>query len=219
MKQALFIAALTVFLASLGNIANAQCFQFRTGYGYSTCGYYQRPRIFPRLFGFYRYEYPSGYSCGVQSTTTEPSVQTCPGGSCPVQAPPRPSCETDESCEYFPTEAGNVPCEVYRMRDALLKQVNSLRYRYGRTILKFDANLEQGAIRQAGICSRSGSLIHARNTAEVLAMNSTDFKGAINQWLNSQPHLNLLLSQQFRFCGIGMIRDRSGRVWYSVQLR
>lgn len=216
MKQAILIAALTVFLASLGNVANAQCFQFRICYDASTCGgYYQRPRIFPRLFGFYRCEYP----CGAQSTTTEPSVQTEPVEPCPIEAPPCPSCEPDESCEYFPTEAGNVPCEVYRMRDALLKQVNSLRYRYGRSLLKFDANLEQGAIRQAGICSRSGSLIHARNTAEVLAMNSTDFKGAINQWLNSQPHLNLLLSQQFRFCGIGMIRDRSGRVWYSVQLR
>lgn len=217
MKQALFIAALTVFLASLGNVANAQCFQFRTCYGYSTCGgYYQRPRIFPRLFGFYRYEYP----CGVQSTTTtEPNVQTCRGGSCHVQTPTSPSCEADESCEYFPTEAGNVPCEVYRMRDALLKQVNTLRYRYGRSFLKFDANLEQGAIRQAGICSRSGALIHARNASEVLAVNSTNFKGAINQWLYSQPHLNLLLSQQFRYCGIGMVCDRSGRVWYSVQLR
>lgn len=218
MKQSILVAALSAFLLSLTTTANAQIFY--------TCGpcqaCAQRPRLFPRLVWNY-------YSAGNFSTTrsncgacaTRSASQTCSDGSCSVHTETEPSCDGCEggSCEYVPTESGNVEVEKYTARRTLLDRLNAARERFGLHSLVLDQSLESGASVQASICSRSGRLVHAYGVAEILAQNSSDFDGAVNQWLNSPAHRSLLLSGGFRRCGIGLVRDGYGRSWYAVQFR
>ena len=156
------------------------------------------------------------------------STGTCNDGTCTVDepkadelpsAPPVPDCSLGTCSEYVPTKDGNVPVERYDERKRLVSILNATRARYGRNALQLDATLERGAIAQAGFCSRLGYLQHASGVAEILAQNSSDFDGAIRQWLASGPHLAILTSTSFSRCGIGVVRDRYGRVWYSVQFR
>lgn len=217
MKQALLIAAATVFLSSLATTANAQCRQ----YAATNCGAaYYRVGLFPRLGLFARCRYTT-------------------------YAQPRPFIMTPEKDEYIPTDEGNVPVEralCVRQatngseegalcaeaqivpgdvagRKTLLEIVNATRARFGRAPLVFDATLERGAIAQATFCSRIGGLRHASGVAEILAQNTTDFSGAIAQWLNSPAHLSILLSSSYRRVGIGVVRDQYGRAWHAVQFR
>lgn len=218
MKQSILVAALSAFLLSLTTTANAQIF-----YSCSSCqAYAQRPRLFPRLFWNC---YPSGNfstthsACGACATRSASS--TCSGGSCSVQTETEPSCDScaGGSCEYIPTENGNVEVEKYTASRTLLDRLNAARDRFGLPSLVLDQTLESGASIQASICSRSGRLVHAYGVAEILAQNSSDFDGAVNQWLNSPAHRSLLLSGGFRRCGIGLVRDAYGRSWYAVQFR
>lgn len=219
MKRLFFAVALAAFL-TVPSVANAQCFQYRS---YGSCQYYyQRPRLFPRLF---RNCYPVGNfstprsACGTCATRS--ASPTCSDGSCSVPTEPEPSCENCEggSCEYVPSEAGNIPVEDYAQRRTLIDRLNATRARFRLPALAFDQSLESGASIQAGICSRSGRLVHAYGVAEILAQNSSDFNGAVAQWLNSPAHRALLLSGSFRSCGIGIVRDGYGRSWYAVQFR
>lgn len=227
-KQSILIAALTLFVSSLAlETANAQCFQ--------TCGTcaFQRPVLFPRLRAMFRCGW--NYACGVDMTANRVeyrrgtcSTGTCSGGSCSLEskaeelppAPTVPDCSLGTcSGEYVPTEDGNVPLEAANAREKLVAALNRVRTRYGRWALTLDEDLERRAQYQAGFCSRCGYLQHASGVAEILAQNSSDFDGAIRQWLASGPHLAILTSSNFSRCGIGVVRDRYGRVWYSVQFR
>ena len=231
-KQSILIAALTVFLSSLAlESANAQCFQ--------PCGAYsfQRPFLFPRLRAAFRS--CGGYSCGLDLSANRVeyrrgacSTGTCSGGTCSEgtctlepkadELPPAPSvpdCSLGTCSEYVPTEDGNVPAEVANAREKLVAALNRVRTRYGRWALTSDDDLERRAQYQAGFCSRCGYFQHASGVAEILAQNSSDFDEAIRQWLKSGPHLAILTSKNFSRCGIGVVRDRYGRVWYSVQFR
>ena len=227
-KQSILIAALTVFLSSFAlESANAQCFQ--------PCGAcaFQRPVLFPRLRAFFRCGW--NYDCGVDMSANRVeyrrgacSTGTCNGGTCPVDepkadelppAPPVPDCSLGTCSEYVPTEDGDVPIEAANAREKLVAALNRVRTRYGRWALTFDEDLGRRAQYQAGFCSRCGYLQHASGVAEILAQNSSDFDGAIRQWLASGPHLAILTSTHFSRCGIGVVRDRYGRVWYSVQFR
>lgn len=225
MKQSILVAALSAFLLSLTTTANAQIF-----YSCGSCqSYYQRPRLFPRLFNCGAcMTTGSRLSCGYQPMTTTSPCSSChtnssrSTNSCSVEeeAPTytAPNC-ADGSCEYVPTENGNVEIETYKTRRTLLDRLNAARERFGLPSLVLDQSLESGASIQASICSRSGRLVHAYGVAEILAQNSSDFDGAVNQWLNSPAHRSLLLSAGFRRCGIGLVRDGYGRSWYAVQFR
>ena len=227
-KQSILIAALTVFLSSFAlESANAQCFQ--------TCGTcaFQRPVLFPRLRTLFRCGW--NYDCGLDMSANRVeyrrggacSTGSCNGGTCTVEskaeelppAPPVPDCSLGTCSEYVPTEDGNVPVEAFNAREKLVAALNRVRTRYGRWALTFDEDLGRRAQYQAGFCSRCGYLQHASGVAEILAQNSSDFDGAIRQWLSSGPHLAILTSTNFSRCGIGVVRDRYGRVWYSVQFR
>jgi len=227
-KQSILIAALTVFLSSLATVpANAQCFQ--------PCGAcaFQRPILFPRLRAAFRSCW--NYDCGVDMSANRVeyrrgtcSTGTCNGGTCTLDeskadelpsAPPVPTCDLGTCSEYVPTEDGNVPVEAFHAREKLVAALNRVRTRYGRWALTFDDDLGRRAQYQAGFCSRCGYLQHASGVAEILAQNSSDFDGAIRQWLASGPHLAILTSTNFSRCGIGVVRDRYGRTWYSVQFR
>lgn len=215
MKQSILVAALTAFLLSLSTVqsANAQIFK-PCG---RACATFQRPRLFPRLFAFRVYPSCGGYSYGVDMTAT--GVSRCEGGRCPTSSPTCSggTCVVDPipDGEYIPTDEGNVPVE----RKTLLEIVNATRARYGLRALTVDASLERGAIAQATFCSQIGGLRHAGGVAEILAQNTSDFSGAIAQWLNSPAHFAILTSSRYTRCGIGVVRDSRGRVWHAVQFR
>jgi len=227
-KQSILIAALTVFFSSFATVpANAQCFQ--------ACGAYsfQRPVLFPRLRAMFRCGW--NYDCGMDMNANRVEYRrggacttgTCNGGSCSLEpkaeelppAPSVPNCDLGTCSEYVPTEDGDVPVEAFNSREKLVAALNRVRTRYGRWALTFDEDLGRRAQYQAGFCSRCGYLQHASGVAEILAQNSSDFDGAIRQWLASGPHLAILTSTNFSRCGIGVVRDRYGRTWYSVQFR
>ena len=224
MKRLFFAVALAAFL-TVPSVANAQCFQYRS------CGscqyYYQRPRLFPRLFSWTSCTTRASYACQNSTTSSPcsscPSDSSCAGGNCSVESESAPSYSaptcSDGSCEYVPSESGNIPVEGYAQRRTLIDRLNAARARFSLPALAFDQSLESGASIQASICSRSGRLVHAYGVAEILAQNSSDFDGAVNQWLNSPAHRALLLSGSFRSCGIGIVRDGYGRSWYAVQFR
>ena len=208
MKQSILVAALTAFLLSLSlQTANAQVFQ--KGACYSTG--YCRVGLFPRLGLFSRCRFTTYAQPTPSTLTTTPEkvefTPNCSGGTCVVDPIP--------DGEYIPTDEGNVPVG----RKTLLDIVNATRARYGLRALTVDANLERGAIAQATFCSQIGGLRHAGDVAEILAQNTSDFSGAIAQWLNSPAHFAILTSSRYTRCGIGVVRDRYGRVWHAVQFR
>lgn len=207
MKQSILVAALTVFVAFLANEANAQVFQ--KGACYSTG--YCRVQLFPRLSIFSRCRFTTYAQPSPSTLTTTPEkvefTPSCDGETCLVDPVGRE--------EYYPTDEGNVPVE----RKTLLEIVNATRARYGLRALTVDAVLERGAIAQATFCSQIGGLRHAGGVAEILAQNTSDFNGAIAQWLNSPAHFAILTSSRYTRCGIGVVRDGYGRVWHAVQFR
>lgn len=237
MKQSILVAALTVFVAFLANEANAQVFQKDACYSTGYC----RVGLFPRLGIFSRCRFTTYAQPSPSTLTTTPEkvefTPSCDGGTCLVDPVGRE--------EYYPTDEGNVPVECALCvrqatngseedalcaeaqivpgdvagRKTLLDIVNATRARYGLRALTVDASLERGAIAQATFCSQIGGLRHAGGVAEILAQNTSDFSGAIAQWLNSPAHFAILTSSRYTRCGIGVVRDRYGRVWHAVQFR
>lgn len=149
--------------------------------------------------------------------------------------------------EYVPTTEGNVPAHEYlNAKTGGLNQgatngsgyedqprgerepgssglplaaANRIRARYGLPTLTLDANLCDGSARQANYCASVGALIHGAGVAEILAMNSSGFDSALNQWLASPAHRAILLSGQYRVAGVAVVRDRNGRVWCAMRFR
>ena len=200
LKQALFVAAATVFLSSLATTANAQCRQ----YAATNCGAaYCRVGLFPRLGLFARCRYAS-------YAPTRPSTLTT----------------TPEKVEYIPTDEGNVGVEEYReakkknapLASAFLAAANRIRARHGLPALTCDANLDAGCQYQARICQNYGALIHGSG-AEILAYNYSGFDAALAQWLNSPAHRAHLLSGSYRTAGVAVVRGADGRVWCAMRFR
>ena len=121
--------------------------------------------------------------------------QSCPTGACPLQAA---------------TTVAKVA--------TLLDRVNALRAQYGLSALAYDSTLTGGAQYQAGFCASRGALVHGSG-AEILAQNSQGLETALNQWLNSPAHRALLLNPSYRFGGVAVHRDGSGRVWCAMRFR
>lgn len=129
-------------------------------------------------------------------------LQKCVNGACPIR----------QGVATVAKSAKNVVA-------SLLGSVNATRARYGLAALQLDATLEAGAKYQAGVCSASGTLQHGAGVAEILAQNSQGLETAIQQWLNSPAHRALLLNGGYRYAGVGVVRDASGRAWCAVRFR
>ena len=150
----------------------------------------------------------------------------------PVEATPTP-CEACGEYEPIKTSAGLVyrscptgACPLQTATRAastvvatLLDRANALRAQYGLSALSYDATLTAGSQYQASFCASRGALIHGTGVAEVLAQNSQGLETALNQWLNSPAHRALLLSPNFRFGGVAVHRDSTGRVWCAMRFR
>lgn len=248
LKQALLVAALTVFLSSLANEANAQPAEGRwtpvASFRSRLCcrsRYSLTLNAAPRLGLFSRCRYTTYAQPSPSTLTMTPEkvefAPSCSGGTCVVDPIP--------DGEYIPTDEGNVPvkcalcvrqatngseegalCAEAQIvpgdvagRKTLLDIVNATRRRYGRAPLVFDETLERGAIAQADVCRRLGYLRHAGGVAEILAQNTSDFNGAVAQWLSSPAHFAILTSSRYTRCGIGVVHDSRGRVWHAAQFR
>lgn len=131
-------------------------------------------------------------------TSTGLVYRSCPTGACPLQTATR--------------AASNVVA-------TLLDRANALRAQYGLSALSYDATLTAGSQYQASFCASRGALIHGTGVAEILAQNSQGLETALNQWLNSPAHRALLLSPNFRFGGVAVHRDSTGRVWCAMRFR
>lgn len=126
----------------------------------------------------------------------------CVGGSCPIRS--------------ITSAALNVPRTVVAN---LLDVANRTRVRYGLAALSYDANLEAGAQYQANYCAQRGALIHGRGAIEILAYNSQGLEAALNQWLASPAHRQILLNGGYRYAGVAVVRDRYGRSWCAMRFR
>ena len=122
--------------------------------------------------------------------------QSCPTGACPLQA----------------------ATTVAKKVATLLDRVNALRAQYGLSALAYDSTLTGGAQYQASFCASRGALVHGSG-AEILAQNNQGIETALNQWLNSPAHRALLLNPSYRFGGVAVHRDGSGRVWCAMRFR
>lgn len=151
-------------------------------------------------------------------------VPTCSDTTCSAPTCSAPTC----GAEYVPTTEGNVPAHEYleakKNADAplattFLLAANRIRARYGLPELTSDATLDAGCASQANYCASVGALIHGGGVAEILAMNSSGFDSALNQWLASPAHRAILLSGQYRVAGVAVVRDRNGRVWCAMRFR
>ena len=128
---------------------------------------------------------------------------------------------TITSCTHgqSPPNIGETNLSVTIDSNSHITEINEVRTRWNLPPLSLDLYLERGAQRQAVYCARNGRLVHAGGVTEILAQNHQGFQSAINQWLNSQPHKNILLSRSYRYAGVGVVRDSNGRVWCAVQFR
>lgn len=131
-------------------------------------------------------------------TSTGLVYRSCPTGACPLQAATRTVAKTVAT---------------------LLDRANALRASYGLPALSYDATLTAGSQYQASFCASRGALIHGSGVAEILAQNSQGLETALSQWLNSPAHRALLLSPNFRFGGVAVHRDSTGRVWCAMRFR
>ena len=172
-------------------------------------GLFQRPRAWR----------PSWYALTAPATN---------GSGCLTNRAASADRESSLSTEYVPTTEGNVPAHEYleakKNADAplattFLLAANRIRARYGLPELTSDATLDAGCASQANYCASVGALIHGAGVAEILAMNSSGFDSALNQWLASPAHRAILLSGQYRVAGVAVVRDRNGRVWCAMRFR
>lgn len=127
--------------------------------------------------------------------------RSCPTGACPLQA------------------AAKTTATVAKKVATLLDRVNAFRAQYGLSALAYDSTLTGGAQYQAGFCAYRGALVHGSGAAEILAQNSQGIETALNQWLNSPAHRALLLNPSYRFGGVAVHKDGSGRVWCAMRFR
>lgn len=241
MKKIILIALAAFVLSS--TTANAQLFRracARSCYGGSCQTAYRSGYAYAS--GYWTGQYYGG-SCA----PCERVVETAPTTDAPIEASetfdryyPEPCEPTVEPCapietttpapcgEYEPT-SGTVyrscPTGACPLKNGagsavatLLDRVNAFRAQYGLSALAYDSTLTGGAQYQAGFCAYRGALVHGSG-AEILAQNNQGIETALNQWLNSPAHRALLLNPSYRFGGVAVHRDGSGRVWCAMRFR
>lgn len=234
MKKIILIALAAFVLSS--TTANAQLFRraYRSCYGgscayrsgYWTSGSYYGGTIAPcepttdaprqAAATFDRY-YPcepvsTVEPCAPVETTTPAPCEAC-GEYEPIKA--SSGAVVYQSC---PTGACPLKNGAGSAVATLLDRVNAFRAQYGLSALAYDSKLTGGAQYQAGFCAYRGALVHGSG-AEILAQNNQGIETALNQWLNSPAHRALLLNPSYRFGGVAVHRDGSGRVWCAMRFR
>ena len=137
---------------------------------------------------------PRGEYEPIKASSGAVVYRSCPTGACPLK-----------------NGAGSAVA-------TLLDRVNAFRAQYGLSALAYDSTLTGGAQYQAGFCAYRGALVHGSG-AEILAQNSQGIETALNQWLNSPAHRALLLNPSYRFGGVAVHRDGSGRAWCAMRFR
>lgn len=166
--------------------------------------------------------------CEPVQTVEEPAPEPC----APVVAPSCESYEEAEVATYAVGECVGGTCPIRRVAKGavdtvatvaatarFLVAVNAVRARYGLRPLQTDVILDKGCETQANVCAARSTLIHAPGCYEILAQNTTGFDAALNQWVASQGHAALLLNPSFRYAGIAVKRDASGRYWCAMRFR
>lgn len=188
--------------------------------------------LFPRVGIAQRFAQPS-YKQVAQYQAQAQIQQPAPQAQQPAPAPQNDvapaarqgetePCGDHHCCTADACALSDASCpirEVVKRVATLLDVANATRARYGLPALKLDTNLEAGSQYQASFCSRIGGLQHAAGYAEILAQNYQGIETALNQWINSPAHRALLLNGAYRFAGVGMVRDASGRVWCAMRFR
>lgn len=168
-----------------------------------------------------------------------------------TQTPPSPcgaatiySQESATTCEYLPTDKGNIavssrPCPLRAIGETvasiprnvaqrvsaavMLAQVNALRARYGRAALTLDVALTQGAEAHCANEAQAGRIYHAPGCGYEITAQNWDAEGietALNQWLTSSVgHRDLLLAAGFSKCGIAYRRAADGRNYCTIRFK
>lgn len=168
-----------------------------------------------------------------------------------TQTPPSPcgaatiySQESATTCEYLPTDKGNIavssrPCPLRAIGETvasiprnvaqrvsaavMLAQVNALRARYGRAALTLDVALTQGAEAHCANEAQAGRIYHAPGCGYEITAQNWDAEGietALNQWLTSSVgHRDLLLAAGFTKCGIAYRRAADGRNYCTIRFK
>lgn len=185
---------------------------------------------------------PAVATCEVTAIPTPcaPCETFAPGSiTCEPTATPEP-CEPVATCEptaqfqsYRPTASNDCPTGSCPLRTAsraavrlataplrgFLDVANRTRTRYGVVQLQYDARLEAEALAQAQHCARVGFLQHGAGAPEILAQNSQGIETAVNQWLASPSHRQILLNGGYRYAGVAVVRDSAGRSWCAMRFR
>lgn len=152
--------------------------------------------------------------------------------------------ESATTCEYLPTDKGNIavssrPCPLRAIGETvasiprnvaqrvsaavMLAQVNALRARYGRAALTLDVALTQGAEAHCANEAQAGRIYHAPGCGYEITAQNWDAEGietALNQWLTSSVgHRDLLLAAGFTKCGIAYRRAADGRNYCTIRFK
>ena len=104
-----------------------------------------------------------------------------------------------------------------------VRLVNQARAEAGRKPLKREARLDEIAERHAIRMRRAGRLFHQTNLAELVpgswtyAGENVGYHRSVpdlhRAFMASRPHRANILKARFDAIGIGVVRDKSGRVW------
>lgn len=159
---------------------------------------------------------PGSVSCEPVAEPCEP-VSTCEPTAQFQSYRPASDCPTG-SCPLRTISKATVSLATAPLR-AFLDAANRTRARYGVAQLQYDASLEAGALAQAQYCARVGRLQHGSGVAEILAQNSEGIEAALNQWLASPAHRQILLNGGYRYAGVAVVRDGQGRSWCAMRFR
>ena len=224
MKKIILIALAAFVLSS--TTANAQLFRraYRSCYGGSCQTAYRSGYAYAS--GCWTGQYYGGTIAPCEPTTDAPieaSDRYYPAPCEPTVEPCAPCGEYEPSSgtvyQSCPTGACPLKNGAGSAVATLLDRVNAFRAQYGLSALAYDSTLTGGAQYQAGFCAYRGALVHGSGVAEILAQNSQGIETALNQWLNSPAHRALLLNPSYRFGGVAVHRDGSGRVWCAMRFR
>lgn len=142
-----------------------------------------------------------------------PGDESCPPAWKEVDAESCEECEGRQECEECePCEA----IETTELESRLIKVANAIRGRT-RNFLTVDRNLLSWArlnsSRQASYC-RLGHF--TGRSFEIAGEGYATPEAAINGWLGSAPHREILLNRHFTKVGASVYRGRNGRLYWTM---
>ena len=194
--------------------------------------------FFRNLFGFRTNSYSCSYKCSPSGETCladpvgrekspdsyidaatgkkyvlDPGDESCPPAWKEVDSESCEECEECQECEEC------APCdavETTELESRLIKAANAIRGR-ARNFLTVDRNLLSWArlnsSRQASYC-RLGHF--TGRSFEIAGEGYATPEAAINGWLGSAPHREILLNRHFTKVGASVYRGRNGRLYWTM---